>query len=205
MELQRRAMDDAQLQQFDAAFFNLMQSLARIREGKTLVASPGIVSTPVSSSRVLEMSMQLAVRETWDALKRLLNERTAGTEDAARTHLVEVAGGKIRRQYGDVFRLTEKIFQIYRFIYRARLTPDERGYHVEIVNSEITPIEHLLVLFALLTQPRDGAAFKVVNEMNVFLTLDVRSLGLPVAYCKALSAYYPHLPMNPGNRPVVPI
>lgn len=205
IELQRWAMDDAQLQQFDTAFFNLMQSLARIREGKTLVASPGIVATPVSSARVLELSMYLAVRETWEALKRLLNERTENTEDAARTHLVEVAGGTIRRQWSDVFRLTDKIFQIYRFIYRARLTPDERGYYVEIVNSEITPLEHLLVLVALLTQPRDGAAFKVVNDMKVFLTLDVRSLGLPVAYCKALSAYYPHLPIYPSERPVVPI
>jgi hypothetical protein len=198
-------MDDARRQQFDASFFNLMQSLVRIREGKTLVASPGVVSTLASRAHVLEMSMHLAAREAWEALKRLLNERTEHTEDAARAHLVEIAGGSIRQQYNDVFRLTEKVFQIYRFIYRARLTPEERSYYVEIVNSEITPIEHLLLLFALLTQPRDGAALKVVNDMRVFLALDVRWLGMPPVYCNVLRAYYPHLPIHPGDRPVVSI
>ena len=194
-----------QLQQFDATFFNLMQSVARIREGKVAVKSLGIVATPVTSSQVVEVPIQLAIRDAWEKLKRMMNARTETSEDGARLHLVESMGA-LRREYGDAFRLADKIFQIYRFIYRARLTPEERGYYVEIVNSEITPIEHSLVLFALLTQPTGAAAFKVINELQAFITLDLRSLGLPRAYSQALKACCTHLTIDSSEpRPVLPV
>src|SRR5207248_1879515 len=72
LQLQRWAMDDAQLQQFDATFFNLMQSVARIREGKVAVKSLGIVATPVTSSQVVEVPIQLAIRDAWEKLKRMM-------------------------------------------------------------------------------------------------------------------------------------
>jgi hypothetical protein len=202
LQLQRQSIEDTQRQQFHNEFFNLLQGLARFREGIALRSTPNSVPDLNIASRVAQVPMQYLVRDAWGALKSQMNERTETNEEAARQHLIEVAGGKLRREFDDVFRLTDRIFQLYRFVYRAHLRPEEKGYYVEMIDLEVTAHERSLLLFALLTQPKSGAAFKVANDLRVFGTLDLRSLGMPPPYYNVLRDYFPDLPLEGSTRPV---
>lgn len=198
------AVRQTQLQQFDTTFFNLVQRLGQVREGEVSRSTPGVVPNIYTGTRSHQVPMQLLVREAWEKLIRQINIKPEATEVEAHRHLLKLLP-LLRKEFGDVFRLTDKILQLYRFIDRAPISAGTTSYYVEIVNSEITPIEQSLLLFALVSQPVDGAACRVVNDLKAFISLGLDIGGVPPAYRKVLHRYFPHLPKSADDRPMLAV
>lgn len=191
-----------QQQQIDTTFFYLVQRLGQIRDAEVSRATPGVTPNIYTASHAHQVPMQGLVREAWQELTRQLKMKTESTEGAAEEHMAQVVG-YLRKKYGDVFRLTDKILQLYRFIHRAPLSAATASYYVEIVNSEVTSIEQTLLLFALVTQPAKGAVCAVMNDLNAFIALGLDEVQMPPAYMKALRARFPHLPRSVQDRPML--
>jgi hypothetical protein len=193
-----------QQQQFDNTFFNLVQRLAQVREASVSRATPGVIPNIHTASPSHQVPMQLLVREAWEELRRQLTMAPEEAEGAAERHMTQLVA-HLRQKYGDVFRLTDKIFQLYRFIHRAPLSAATTSYYVEIVNSEVTPMEQTLLLFGLVSQPANGAAFAVVNDLKAFISLALDRVPMATAYRNLLNARFPHLPRSAQDRAMLAV
>lgn len=193
-----------QQQQIDTTFFNLVQRLGRARDANVSRATPGVVQNIYTATQSHQVPMQLLVREAWQELTRQLTITPAPTEDTAEQHLMQLLA-HLRQKYGDVFRLTDKILQLYRFVHRAPLSAVTMSYYVEIVNSEVTPIELTLLLFSLVSQPANGAVCVVVNDLKAFISLGLDRISLAPAYLNVLRTRFPHLPLSARERPMLAV
>lgn len=193
-----------QQQQIDTTFFNLVQRLGQARDANVARATPGVVPNIHTATQAHQVPMQLLVRDAWQELTRQLTIIPAPAEDAAELHLVQLLA-HLRQKYGDVFRLTDKILQLYRFIHRAPLSAATMSYYVEIVNSEVTSIEQTLLLFSLVSQPVDGAVCVVVNDLNAFISLGLDRVSIAPAYLNVLRTRFPHLPLSARERPTLAV
>lgn len=193
-----------QQHQFESTFFNLVQRLGQVRDASVSRATLGVVPNVHTTSQSHQVPMQLLVREAWDELVRQLTIAPEALEGAAERHMTQLVA-HLRQRYSDVFRLTDKIFQLYRFIHRAPLSAATMSYYVEIVNSEVTPMEQTLLLFGLLSQPANGAAFVVVNDLKAFISLGLDRVSMAAAYRDVLNSRFPHLPKSAQDRAVLAV
>ena len=197
IQLQIRASDDARRQQVENTFFHLLERFARIKATATYYTG----SQPPEVWAVAPIQL---TQEAWQAWKSMMNERTETTEAGARDHLSEVASRLIKSKYNNITLITDELLRLYAYVYRAKIRDGEKALYVQFINGEASPIERTLLMVTLFNQPKDGAAFAVVNSLGVFSSIDLAtSFKIPAeVYRKVLSQTYPHLPQE-GGRPVV--
>jgi hypothetical protein len=193
IQLQRQALEDSRFQQTERTFLELVANLRA--SSQQLVPRRQVRADQPEPSGPLIMVSE-AITEAWRLVKKRLDLHREDTPEGARQQILAATTECLHSEYNDATRYLNKLFLVYGYLDRVRLSPAAKDLYVRLLNQDVTPDAQILLMFTLLQHPKDSSQIKTFNDLRAF-----RDMSLPVgmahgapAYYALFRTYFPHLP-----------